>query len=154
LNIDEYIRLNNLTREQVRVDFREAAERSLMRALILGQIIKEEELSVTDEEIEDEISTMMLSFGAQAAMARQFLSSPEMQRSISSRLLAEKASNRLIEIAQGQGGGTALDKPKKVSRKKKNEADVAVESEDTPKAKTTRKKSAKSDAESVESGGS
>jgi trigger factor len=123
LNVQEYLRLNSISEEQLREDFREAAERSLIRALILSQIVRQESISATDEEIEDEIKTMMLSFGAQAAMASQFLRSPDTRRAIASRLLSDRAVNQLIDIARGVSSSSeasteASAKPKKSSRKK------------------------------------
>ncbi len=149
LNVEEYLRLNGLTMDQLREDFREAAERSLIRALIISQIIKDEMITATDEEIEDEIKTMMLSFGAQAVMASQFFRSPETRRAIASRLLADKASHRLIEIARGGAAPTtdeeAGEKSKKPSRRKKTEVDEAQQV-DEPAVKPKRARGTKQTA--------
>jgi len=102
INLEEYMRMNNLEEETLRDDFREDAQRQLVEALILGEVADVEQLSVRDAEIDDEISTAVLPYGAQAELMRQFFSAPEARRSMSSRLLAQKAVDRLIAIARGE----------------------------------------------------
>lgn len=102
LALDDYFKLNNLTMENLRDDFKEIAKSQLTRALLLGELSKAEGLDVSKEEIDDEIETRILSFGAQAPMARQALSSPAVRRSMASRLLFQKALDRLSLIARGE----------------------------------------------------
>lgn len=139
LNVDEYLKLNNLAKEQLRDDFREEAARSLKRALILTKLVELENLKVSDEEIDDEVNTMLLSFGAQAAIAKQLFSSREARRTISSRLISEKATRRLIDIARGIAPEPGTDE----------QPDVAVADSDAIPAKKSRTKKAKSDAASA-----
>ncbi len=102
LNLDDYLSLNKLTLEQVRSDFRESAVRQVERGLLLGKLSDAEQLAVSDEEIDDETQTRLLSFGAQAATAKPLMTSPEMRRTIASRLLTDKTLDRLMEIARGE----------------------------------------------------
>lgn len=102
INLEEYMRMNSLDEDTIREDFREDAERQLVEALILGEVAEAEQLAVRDAEIDDEISTAVLSFGAQAELMRQFYATPEVRRSMSNRLLAQKAVDRLIAIARGE----------------------------------------------------
>lgn len=102
LNLDEYKRLNNLTDEQIRADLDEQARRQLGQALILGELAEVEQLSVREEEINDEIETAILPYGEQAALARQLFSSPEARRQLRNRILAQKSVDRLIAIAKGE----------------------------------------------------
>lgn len=152
LNVEEYLKLSNLTMEQLREDFREGAQRSLVRALILSQVIKEENLSVGDEEIEDEIKTMMLSFGSQASMAAKFLQSEDTRRAIANRLLAERATNRLVGLARGEAGASAAEaveaKPKKRAKKATEEAEPNAPKAAKPRAKKAT--ASKNDAPSTE----
>jgi trigger factor len=123
LTVEEYLKLNDLTRDQLREEFREPAKRSLLRALMLSQLIEEEALSVSDEEIDDEIETMILSFGSQAAIARQLFSSSLARQSIARRRLVEKAGERLMAIARGEAPDPArVDAGTKPDGAIKNEA--------------------------------
>jgi hypothetical protein len=71
-------------------------------ALLLGEVTEAEELSVSEDEINDEIETAILTFGSQAALARQFYSSPEVRRRMANRVLSQKTLDRLIAIAKGE----------------------------------------------------
>lgn len=102
LNLEEYKRLQKIDDDQLHEDLRPEAERQLKQALILGEIAEAEELGVSDADIEDEISTAILPYGAQAELARQLFSSAEMRGSIANRILAEKTIDRLIAIARGE----------------------------------------------------
>jgi trigger factor len=102
LTLDDYFKLNNLTMANLRDDFKEIAKSQLTRALLLGELSRLEGLRVSQEEMDDEIETRLLSFGAQAPMARQVFSSPEVRRSLTHRLMVEKALNRLNLIARGE----------------------------------------------------
>ncbi len=109
LSLDEYRRINHLTEDQMRDDLRESARRRLSEALVIAKLSEVERLQVKDEEIEDEIKTMVLSFGSQAALAQQLFGSPEAKRSIMSRLLYQKAIDRLIAIARGEAPEIAAE---------------------------------------------
>lgn len=102
LKLEDYMKLQNVDEAQLREDMRENAARQLQRALILGEIIGEERLKVSDEDIDDQIDTMVLSFGTDAGLAKQVFSSEQSKRTIASQLLAEKAVNRLVLIAKGE----------------------------------------------------
>jgi FKBP-type peptidyl-prolyl cis-trans isomerase (trigger factor) len=95
--------------DSMRAELRERATRQVERALTLGKLSEAEQLAVSDTEIEDEIKTMLLSFGAEAGLVQQFLSAPEMRRRIASRLLAEKTVERLVLIARGEAPEIGAD---------------------------------------------
>jgi trigger factor len=102
LNLEEYKRLNSLDDAGLRDEVREEAEWQLKVALLLGEVTEAEELSVSEDEINDEIETAILTFGSQAALARQFYSSPEVRRRMANRVLSQKTLDRLIAIAKGE----------------------------------------------------
>lgn len=77
LNLERALNLEHKTREQLRNELREVAERRVKRSLILGEIVKRENIEVTPQETEQ----ANLSAG---------------------HLLAQKAINRLVSIARGE----------------------------------------------------
>ena len=123
INLEEYMRINNVDKEGIRDDFRESAEEQLVRALILGEVTDVEQLAVRDAEIDDEIDTAVLSYGENAGLMRQFLGGEVARRSLSNRLLAQKAVDRLIAIAKGEE--PAIGEP---------ELDSVSEEEEAPEA--------------------
>ncbi len=155
LTVDEYLKLNNIAMDDLRSDFTEGASTSLKRALILGKLLEVEHLEVADEEIEDEIQTMLLSFGSQAGAARQLFSSQDTRQSIRNRLLADKAEKRLRLIARGeapdidQTESSEAEKPAKTPRKKasKNkETETETSTPDDGEAKPRKRKKTEASA--------
>ncbi len=102
LTFEDYLRMSQRSRDDMREEFRPAARRSVMRALVLGKLIENEALAISESEIDDEIENMLLAFGTQAGVARQLLKGRDARRSISSRLLVDKARQRLVAIARGE----------------------------------------------------
>jgi trigger factor len=102
LTLDDYIKIKGISRDEIRKELRPAAEQRLRRALVLGTVVEAERLEIGQDEVGDEIETMILSFGDQAALARQLMSGEDSKRSIANRLLTQKAIDRLIEIARGE----------------------------------------------------
>ena len=133
MNLEDYLSLNNVDKDQLRDDFRDTAEQQVKRGLVLGKLVEEENLAVTDEEVEDEIQTQLLSFGAQAPLARQLYSAPEVRRNLASRRLTDKGLERLSQIARGEAP------PLDAAPSEPSEAEAAAKTEEKPK---TRKKSA------------
>jgi len=102
MTFEDYLKINKVDEETVREDFKPEAEKRIRRGLILAEVVGQERLTVKEDDIEDEIATMVLSYGQQAAMARQFFSNPGTRRSIRNQLLTDKALDRLAAIAKGE----------------------------------------------------
>jgi trigger factor len=134
LSVEKYLEMNGVEKDQLRDDFRIEAQQSLKRALMLTKLVEMEGLAVEADEIDDEIQTMLLSFGAQASVAKQLFSSPDARRTIANRLITEKATTRLVEIARGTAPEPGAARPEKASD----------EGDDKP-AKKTRAKKAKAE---------
>lgn len=99
LALDNYLVMKGLTRDQLRDQQRADAERRLKRGLVLAEVVMQEGIEVSDEEIDAEIETIAGMYGVRALEARASLSSEGSRQSLRSRLLAQKAIDRLVEIA-------------------------------------------------------
>lgn len=126
LTLDDYFSIANTDLESVREEFREDAEKNLRRALVMGKLAEVEHLSVADDEINDEIETMLLSAGQQAALARHFFNSDEAKDDIRNSLLVQKVRERLVALASGKA--PPLDK---LEREPLEAATVAQEVEES-----------------------
>ncbi|MBN1121427.1 MAG: trigger factor [Anaerolineae bacterium] len=111
LNLEEYLRIRNIDENQMREDLEEQAEQQVKQMLILGKLVEVEKLSIRDKDITEEIKNASLSFGAQAAVAQQILSTPESKRNISNRLIVDKAIDRLVLIAKGEAPEIGAEEP-------------------------------------------
>ena len=102
ITLDDYLRITQTSKDDLREEFREGAKKRLERGLILGQLIHSEKITVSDEEVEDEARSLQLAFGADAAVVKHLIESNAGKQVIIDRLLTEKAIERLIQIARGE----------------------------------------------------
>lgn len=103
LTLQDYMRITGQSTEQIREQYRPRAIERAERALALGQLVAEEELNVSDEEIEAEIDAMSAALGGgQTDRFRQFLMSDQSRLNIANRLATSRASGRLLAIARGE----------------------------------------------------
>lgn len=109
LDMDTYLAYVGKTEEEFHEELRPQAQDRLNRQLVVRQLAQAEELEVSDEEIQEEIETMVA--GAtdenQEAM-RRTLNSESMTESIRSSLMSQKVMNRLMEIVQGLEPGAGV----------------------------------------------
>ena len=102
LTLDDYLKIENKTREQLREEYKPRAEARLKRALVLGRIVEHEQLEVQPEEVAGEVSRMAVALGDQAARVTDYLNSDRARQSLTIDLLTGKALERLVAIAKGE----------------------------------------------------
>jgi trigger factor len=83
--------------KNVREQLKPQAERDVRGLLLLDRISDEENLSVTDEEIEDEIRSMAVASRQAPEQVRAALTKQGGERSIASRLSNRKALDLIVE---------------------------------------------------------
>lgn len=117
LNWDQFIRMSGLSEEQIREQTRPEAERRLKNSLVLQAIGKQENIEVTDEDVESEIDRML---GAnpvegtddaaneQRERMRTIYNSDYFKQMLQSELFERKLTDRIIDIAT-EGRGAVLN---------------------------------------------
>ena len=101
LDIDEYLKLRNLTMEQYQDQLRPAAEKRVANSLILEKVAEEEKMEVSDSEIDAEVGRMVENAGEDGKRVQEVLSSPKSREGLRNDLLARKAIDFLVRIATG-----------------------------------------------------
>lgn len=101
--LKDYLRIQGKTMDELREDLRPEVERMLRRSLVLGEIVEEEELEVSEVELDIQIAESSERYGQRAEEVREALSGPEEKRGVRNRMLANKAVQRLVAIAKGEG---------------------------------------------------
>jgi trigger factor len=94
LALEDYLRIQGQTVENLRKGTRSEAEASLKQSLVLGEVVKREGLEVSSEEMEDLVSEI-------SAEQRRSLTDEEVE-SVHSSMLGNKAVQRLVAIAKGE----------------------------------------------------
>lgn len=103
LTLQDFIKITGQSEEQVREQFRPRAIERAERALALGRLVEEEELEISDEDIEGEVDAMSQALGGdQAGRFKQFLMSDQSRINIANRLATNRATGRLLAIARGE----------------------------------------------------
>lgn len=103
LTLDDYLKIERKTLEELREENRPRAEARLKRALVLGRIVEHEKLEVEPAEVAGEIERMKLILGRQGGEeVRRALDTSRARQSVSIDLLTNKAIQRLVAIAKGE----------------------------------------------------
>ena len=63
INLDQYLHIMNKTRKEIEDNYKEQAEKNVKSRLILEEIIKEEKLEASEEEISEKIKEMASNYG-------------------------------------------------------------------------------------------
>lgn len=126
LTLEDYLKIENRTLQDLRSELEPRGKERVERALVLTELVKVEELEVSDEELQAEIDRLITPFGDEAEKVRQAFDSPAGRRRVSMDLLAEKGVKRLTALARGEdqadkkpGEKAAGAKPK--AKKKRQE---------------------------------
>lgn len=102
LTLDDYLKVENKTKEQMRDENRPRAEQRLKRALVLGRIVEAEKIEVNPEDVKAEIDRQSALWGDQAGRVLNFLSTDQGRQSLIVDMLTSKAVQRIVAIAKGE----------------------------------------------------
>jgi len=102
LPLEDYLRFRNMTLEELRQDLEPSVTARLRRALLLGEVVRVERLEVDEGEINARIDEVSTPWGVRADEVHTSLSSDRGREAMRSRLLANKAVERLVAIAKGE----------------------------------------------------
>jgi len=106
LSLEDYMRIQGMTMDQVREELKPQAAARLKRALVLGEIVHLEGIEVDEQEITAHIEAISAALGNRADEARASLDSDEARQALRSRVLGNKAVQRLVAIAKGEAEET------------------------------------------------
>jgi FKBP-type peptidyl-prolyl cis-trans isomerase (trigger factor) len=102
---EDYLKMQGLNDVTVRDNFRENAEKSLTRRLVLRQFIFDEKLTVDAEDVDAKIEERLADFGDNEDLRksmRQYFTTGYGLEMMSSEILMDKVSERAEAIYAGQ----------------------------------------------------
>ncbi len=102
LMLEDYLRIQGRTMEDLREELKEDTKASLDRSLVLGEIVHQEGLEISDEALDAQIVESSEQYGERAGEVREALSAPARRHDIRNRMLANLAVERLVAIAKGE----------------------------------------------------
>ncbi len=122
--METYLGYLGQTAEEFREQLRPTAEDRLTRYLVLRKLAEEENIEVSPEEVEEEIVSLLSTAGDSEEAMRRALSSESAKGNIQSSLTDRKVIQRLLQIFQGEDGGS--------QEKPESEQPVATEPDREP----------------------
>ena len=128
MTLDDYLKIEGKTLDDLREELLPQAQNRLLKALVLGKIVEEENLEVDDQEIDEQIERIVEPFKERAGEFRKVIDTPEGRRRIRLDLLTEKAFKRIIAIAKGEGDKIEVQE-EAVSEKEPSETEETSEKE-------------------------
>ncbi len=101
LSLEQYIENKGIKSKADWIDteVRDAAVKRVKAGLVLAELSRTENLSVTEQEIEARVSDYKQQYGKNPEMLKQ-LDQPEVRRDIANRLLTEKTLDRLVLLCK------------------------------------------------------
>ncbi|MFC2032911.1 trigger factor [Chloroflexota bacterium] len=100
--LEEYLKRVNKTVEQLREEMRPLATKRVASSLALGKVAEDENIEVSDADIDNEIENMVKGTTEDEDKIRQLLSNLQYRNSIRQLLLTKKTVAKLEEIAKGE----------------------------------------------------
>ena len=89
-----------LTEEKVREDFRPASEKRVKDLLILGEIARQNDLTLSESELDEGFADLAKGIGQDPKVVRQYYEAKELMEGFRDRLLEEKTLNYLVKGAK------------------------------------------------------
>jgi trigger factor len=111
LTLDDYLKIQAKTKEQLREEVQPQAIKRLKRSLVLGEVINREKISLTPDELQSHLGRYMSAFGDDQAQMRQALASERVQQAIVIDILSDKALERVAALAKGEDIPLPADPP-------------------------------------------
>ncbi|MFC1989087.1 trigger factor [Chloroflexota bacterium] len=98
--LEEYLKNFNKTEKEIQEELRPLAVKRVTQSLVLGQVIEEEKIEVSDEEINTELENIIKGTTEKKEELKNFLNTPQARESIEQTLITRKAVQRLVDIAK------------------------------------------------------
>ncbi len=102
MSLADYLKVTRQTEEELREELRPAAKRRLEHSLVLAQVVSQEGLEVSEEEIAQRITEIVAAWEDRSDIVREVLEREENRRRIANDLLVDKVVDRLVAIARGE----------------------------------------------------
>ena len=99
LSMDQYLQFSGMTVDQLMEQVRPEAESRIKSSLVLEQIAKDENIEVTDADIDAEIEKMAAAYGMEADKLKEYMGENEMKQ-MKSDLAVQKAAELVVAEAK------------------------------------------------------
>lgn len=102
MDLETYQKVMGITHDDLHEQYQDDAVKSLKRSLVLGEVLVQENINVTAEDVAGEIEKTLSQFGEQADVFRQFFDNEQQRSMIANNLLFQRVMERLVKIGKGE----------------------------------------------------
>ena len=107
IKLDDYLRLTNSSKDDLRERYREPAESSLKQSLVLRELVKQRNIEVSDEDVELRLTLAMAGYGDSPEI-RKLFDSPYMRNNMRNDLIMSCINEHLVAIGRGEDPAQAI----------------------------------------------
>jgi len=111
LDMDSYLKVLKLSRDEYREQQRPEAIKRARRGLILGKLAEMEKLDVKTDEVVEEIETRVMPFAEDRDKMRDLLMTPAGMSFVASEVMTDKVYQRLLAIVKGEAPDLPAEEP-------------------------------------------
>lgn len=108
LSMEQYLQFSGMTVDQLKAQVRPEAVSRIQSSLVLEQISKDENIEVTDEDIEAQIEKMATAYGMEADKLKEYMGDAEKES-----MKRELAITKAVDLVMSNAKERAKAKPKK-----------------------------------------
>ncbi len=109
VTLEDFMRIMGKSKEQLSAEYEQPAVNLLRRSLTLRELVMQEKLSVSDEDVQGEIVRLAERVGGQVDMIMQMFNSGIMRDNILNNLLQQRVLERIAAIARGEAPELTAD---------------------------------------------
>ncbi len=108
LSLEDYLRHTGNSLDALKLQYQEPATQSLGQSLVVRELVKEEEVEASDEQIDLRMELVLSGYG-QSAEIRKLFDSPQMRSNIRNELIISQVNERLSAIGRGEDPDKAVE---------------------------------------------
>jgi FKBP-type peptidyl-prolyl cis-trans isomerase (trigger factor) len=140
ITLQDYMKIYQKTADDLYNDYRENAEQTVRRSLVLREIADAEQIVVTDAQVDEQIEKIVSQFDEerQDTIRQMFVNQATMRDSVRSDLLRDAVLDRIASIAKGEAPelGEASEAGVSAAEDAAVEADAGQAEEEPPQPQT------------------
>jgi trigger factor len=100
-SVEGHIEDSGKSEEELKQELRPIATKRVTGALLLGKVVEEEQIEVTEAEVDEEVEAMAGGAGERGEELKKMFDSQASRLSLKDMLITRKAVRRLVDIALG-----------------------------------------------------
>ncbi|MFP3974644.1 MAG: hypothetical protein ACLFVK_00275, partial [Dehalococcoidia bacterium] len=124
MQLEDFRRIKGSTEEELREELRPNAEKRVANSLLLNKVSEQENIEVSDEDIDAELERRLQEVGDNQNI-RQYMNSEESRERIRNELRMRKTIERLVKLATTEGSAeSAQSEEQEMQEKSEEEAET------------------------------